>query len=73
MNIDDIVIQTANDVAGSRRKMAVDMDRAAPQGAEPAVLLTEDVNMSTKANARGVLAISTTAFKRYLLMGLNGQ
>lgn len=67
MNIDDIIIRTAKNVAESRRKMTVDKNKVAPHGAEPAVLLTEDVAMRVKANASGVPAISTTVLKKYLL------
>ena len=66
MNIDDIIIGTTKNVTGSRRNTAV--DKAVPREAEPAVLLTEDVNMHTKAIANKVPAISTFVFKSYLLM-----
>ena len=67
MNIDDVIIRTTRNVADSRRKSTTDNNKAALQGAEPAVMLTEDVNMRVKANASGVPAISTTVLKRYLL------
>lgn len=68
MNIDDVIIRTTRNVADSRRESNADnKNKAALQGAEPAVLLTEDVNMRVKANASGVPAISTTVLKRYLL------
>ena len=47
-DIDDIIIQTANSVADSRRQMAVDMNREALRGAEPAVLLTTGHRMALR-------------------------
>lgn len=57
----DEIIRTTKNVADSRRK------ETAPQGAGPAVLLTEDGNMHTKAIAGGVSSISTIVLKRHLL------
>ena len=68
MSVDNIIMGTTKNVADSRHKTAVDTNKAAPQGAEPAVLLTEDVNMHTKAFANNVPAISTSVFKSYLRM-----
>ena len=46
----------------ARSKMAVDV-KAVPQGAKPAVLLTEDANMHKEANDNRV---PRTEFKEYI-------
>lgn len=51
-------------MANSRHKMAMKMNKEAPQRAEPAILLTEDANMRAKARASGVSAISIITLKK---------
>lgn len=60
-NIDDIIIQTTKQQGAVRRQMLGNAGEA-----EPAVLITEDVNMRVKANARGVTAIAASVVKRSL-------
>lgn len=60
-NIDDIIIQTTKQQGVVRRQMLGNAGEA-----EPAVLITEDVNMRVKANARGVTAIAASMVKRSL-------
>lgn len=60
-NIDDIIIQTTKQQGTVRRQMLGNAGEA-----EPAVLITEDVNMRVKANARGVTAIAASVVKRSL-------
>jgi len=66
-NIDDIIICTTMYQSEARRQIFKEKGIIGLNGAEPAILLTEDTNMRVKANARGVLAISTTVLKRYLV------
>ena len=60
------IIQTTKNVADSRRNMTVEGGMAAPQGAEPAVLLTDTANTRLKAKACGVPAISITTLMMYI-------
>lgn len=60
-NIDDIIIQTTKQQGVVRRQMLGNAGEA-----EPAVLITEDVNMRVKANARGVTALAASVVKRSL-------
>lgn len=60
-NIDDIIIQTTKQQGVVRRQILGNAGEA-----EPAVLITEDVNMRVKANARGVTAIAASVVKRSL-------
>lgn len=60
-NIDDIIIQTTKQQGAVRRQILGNAGEA-----EPAVLITEDVNMRVKANARGVTAIAASVVKRSL-------
>lgn len=60
-NIDDIIIQTTKQQGVVRRQIMGNAGEA-----EPAVLITEDVNMRVKANARGVTAIAASVVKRSL-------
>lgn len=60
-NIDDIIIQTTKQQGVVRRQILGNAGEA-----EPAVLITEDVNMRVKANARGVTAIAASVVKRCL-------
>lgn len=60
-NIDDIIIQTTKQQGVVRRQLLGNAGEA-----EPAVLITEDVNMRVKANARGVTAIAASVVKRSL-------
>ena len=60
------IIQTTKNVADSRRNMTVEGGMAAPQGAEPAMLLTDTANTRVKANAYGVPAISITTLMMYI-------
>lgn len=66
-NIDDIIIRTTRYQSETRRQSFKERGIIELNGAEPAILLTEDTNMRVKANARGVPAISTTVLKRYLV------
>lgn len=60
-NIDDIIIQTTKQQGVVRRQILGNAGEA-----EPAVLITEDVNMRVKANARGVTAIAASVVRRSL-------
>jgi predicted ribonuclease YlaK len=66
-NIDDIIIRMTQYQSKARRQAFTEKGIIGLNSAVPAILLTEDTNMRVKANARGVLAISTTILKRYLL------
>lgn len=60
-NIDDIIIQTTKQQGAVRRQALGSAGEA-----EPAVLITEDVNMRVKANARGVTALAASVVRRSL-------
>ncbi|KAF8545284.1 hypothetical protein BDD12DRAFT_785789 [Trichophaea hybrida] len=63
-DIDDIIICMTRQQSESRRQEFAEIGF---NGAELAILLTEDTNMRVKANARGVPTISIIALKRYLV------
>ena len=63
---DGEIIRTTKNVADSRRAR-LGGGKEAPQGEEPAVLLTDVALMRVKAKAHGVPAISTTTLKMHIL------
>jgi hypothetical protein len=66
-NIDDIILHMTRYQSEFRPGVFAEKGIITFNGAEPAILLTEDTNLRVKANALGVPAISTTVLRRYLV------
>jgi hypothetical protein len=66
-NMDDVIILVASNQLKLRREAWAEKGVTDFEGAELAILLTEDTNMRVKAKAQQIEAMSTTSLKRHLV------
>ncbi|KAI5812384.1 hypothetical protein BZA77DRAFT_390754 [Pyronema omphalodes] len=66
-NMDDVIILVASNQLKLRREAWAVKGVTDFEGAELAILLTEDTNMRVKAKAQQIEAMSTTSLKRHLV------